>query len=88
MQRNINEESQKKRIREATKGAVLSSIFIILSALGMLFIKHHFGISGFWGSVLSISATIDILVLPYIYKLLKLRIEEIKGGEEDAASEY
>lgn len=85
---NIDSGAQKRRKSEAIKSAVVSSLLIALPAPVIIFLKFHFAIDGFWGIFLIICALFEIGMVIPILILLKSRLKEIEGGEEDAASKY
>ncbi len=88
MQRSINEEAQKKRRKQAWQSAISVSIFLAVSAIGMLGLGWYFHITGFWGAVIVILSLLELGMIIPVWILLRTRLKEIEGGEEDAAAEY
>ena len=88
MQRNINEAAQRQRRRSAWLSTVFSSVWMILTAIALLYLRQQYVPDGFWHAVLLIAAVLELGMLIPVWILLKLRLNEIKGGEEDAAAQY
>lgn len=88
MQKNINEEAQRKRKKDAWQSAWFSSVMMLLPSLLMLLLRWYYQIDGFWGAVLLIIAVLEIAMIIPVWILLKKRLKEIEGGEEDAAAQY
>lgn len=88
MPRNIDEPAQCRRRKEAIQSAVLSSLMLFLSAALMLVLRWHYQIESFWGAVLLILSVLELGIIIPVWILLKTRLKEIEGGEEDAATQY
>ena len=88
MQRNINEQAQKQRRRDAWKSTLFSSLWLLFSGFLLLFLRSKFQIDGFWGAVMGIAAVLELGMNIPVWILLKTRLKEIEGGEEDAAAQY
>lgn len=88
MQRNINEEAQRRRRKDALRSAVTSSVLLTLSAAVMLILRWYYQVDQFWGAVLLIFSVLELGMLIPVWILLKTRLKEIEGGEEDAAAQY
>jgi len=88
MQKNINEEAQRKRKKDAWLSAWISSVMMFLPSLLMLLLRWYYQIDGFWGAILLIMAVWEIAMIIPVWILLKKRLKEIEGGEEDAAAQY
>ncbi len=86
MQRNINEEAQRKRRRDAFQSAAVSTLLLVLSAGVLLFLRSQ--TEGFWNAVLLILSVLELGMVIPVWILLKTRLKEIEGGEEDAAAQY
>ena len=85
---SVNESAQAQRRKGAWESAVIATAWLLLSGGVLLFLKFYFQVKGFWGAVLLIAAAMEwIMILP-IWVLLKIRLMEIEGGEEDAAAKY
>ena len=87
-QRNINEEAQRGRRKDAVRSAVSSAVMLILSAAGLLILRWYFQVEDFWGAVLLILSVLELGMTIPVWILLKTRLKEIEGGEEDAAAQY
>ncbi len=88
MQRNINEEAQNKRRKEAKRSAVISIIYILLVSALLIGLRFYYNIDGIGGFILLLIAILDLLSIIPIGILLKTRLKEIEGGEEDVATQY
>ncbi len=88
MQRNINEKAQAKRRKEAYQSAVISSFLLLLSTTVLISLRLYYQIDGFWGTVMVGAAIIEFVMIFPIWRLLKIRLKEIEGGEEDVATQY
>ena len=87
-QSNINEAAQRQRRKDARFSAFLSSLMLLLSGLVMLLLRRLYCPDGFWGAVMLIFSLLDLGMIFPIWILLKKRLKEIEGGEEDAAAQY
>jgi len=88
LQKNINPEAQKKRRKDAFQSAVISTFFIFANAILLIWLRSHYLVEGFWGAVLLILAILELIMIIPIWILLKTRLKEIEGGEEDVATQY
>jgi len=88
MPNGINENSQHRRRREAWQSVIAYTVMFLLSGTGLLFLRWYYRIDGFWGFVMMIGALLDLGMVIPIWILLKTRLKEIEGGEEDAAAQY
>ena len=86
--RNIDEDAQCRRRKDAIHSAVVSSLMMLLPAIGMLLLLGYYAVGGFWGTVLRILSVLELGAIVPVWILLKKRLKEIEGGEEDAAAEY
>ena len=84
----LNEAAQKKRRKDAYQSTIISSIIFLLTGCILLVLRGYYHIDGFWGAVLLIIAVLELGMLIPIWILLKTRLKEIEGGEEDAATQY
>ena len=88
MPSNTNGEAQKQRRRDAWKSAIIATVWMLLSA-SMLFLLRHFYVpEGFWSTVMLIAGLLELGMIVPVWILLKTRLKEIEGGEEDAAAQY
>ncbi len=88
MQKNINEEAQKKRRKDAVWSAAISTVYLLVSATIILVLRWYYQIDNFFGAILFILALLELGMIIPIWILLKTRLKEIEGGEEDAATQY
>ena len=88
MQRNINEEAQKDRRYDAWKSAIIATVWMLLSASMLLLLRHYYVPEGFWSAVMLIAGLLELGMIVPVWILLKTRLKEIEGGEEDAATQY
>ena len=87
-QRNIDEDAQLRRRKEAIQSALVSSLMLFIPAVGLLLLLRYYELGGFWGTVLRIISVLELGMIVPVWILLKKRLKEIEGGEEDAAAEY
>ena len=88
MQRNINEAAQAKRRKDAKKSAIISIIYLLIVGGLMIGLRFYYKIDGLGGFFLLLCGTINILSTIPVGILLKSRLKEIEGGEEDVATQY
>ena len=88
MQSNTNEEAQRQRRRDAWKSAIIATVWMLLSASMLLLLRHFYVPEGFWSAVMLISGLLELGMIIPVWILLKTRLKEIEGGEEDAAAQY
>ena len=88
MRRNIDEAAQEKRRREAWHSAWMASGWMLLTGILILLLRSHFQIRGLGGFLMLCTAIINFGGIAPVWILLKTRLKEIEGGEEDAATEY
>ncbi len=81
-------QRQAQRRNSAILSAVLSTLFRLLAAWVLLWMRTSTTPSGFVSKLLLLVAVLDLgSVLP-IWISLRTRLKEIQGGEEDAAAQY
>lgn len=85
---HVNEEAQKKRRTDAIHSAVISSLFMLASGLLLLFLRWHYQIAGIGSALLLLFSLLDLGMILPVWILLKKRLQEIEGGEEDVAAQY
>ena len=88
MQRNINEEAQKDRRHDAWESTIIATVWMLLSASMLLLLRHYYVPEGFWSAVMLIAGLLELGMIVPVWILLKTRLKEIEGGEEDAAAQY
>ena len=88
MPSNINGEAQMQRRRDAWKSGIIATVWMLLSASMLLLLRHYFVPEGFWSAVMLIAGLLELGMIIPVWILLKTRLKEIEGGEEDAAAQY
>jgi membrane protein YdbS with pleckstrin-like domain len=88
MPNNTNEEAQARRRRDAWNSAIIATVWMLLSASIMLLLRHFYVPEGFWSAVMLIAGLLELGMIIPVWILLKTRLKEIEGGEEDAAAQY
>ena len=83
-----NIDAQARRRRDAWKSVIIATVWLILSACVLLYLRHTYVPEGIGSAVMLIIAVLDLGALIPIWILLKTRLKEIEGGEEDAAAQY
>jgi len=88
MPRNINEQAQQQRRRDAWKSVIITTFWLLLSGSFLLLLRHAYVPEGFGSTVLLIFSLLELGMIIPVWILLKTRLKEIEGGEEDAAAQY
>lgn len=88
MQRNTDSAAQQQRRRDAIHSAVVSTVMMGFTAAVMLFLRGYYHVDGLGGALLLIISLLDLGAIVPVWILLKERLKEIEGGEEDAAAQY
>ncbi len=88
MPRSIDEAAQRKRRKDAWHSTIISTIILLVSGIVVLVLRWYYQVEGFWGAVLLIYSVLELGMLAPVWILLKTRLKEIEGGEEDAATQY
>ena len=88
MPSNTNGEAQKQRRRDAWKSAIIATVWMLLSASILLLLRHFYVPEGIWSAVMLIAGLLELGMIVPVWILLKTRLKEIEGGEEDAAAQY
>lgn len=83
-----NTDAQARRRRQAWHSTVGTTLWLLLAGTALLILRYAYDIQGFPGAVMAIFALLDYGMTIPIWILLKTRLREIEGGEEDAAAEY
>lgn len=79
---------QAQRRRNAVWSAVVSTGMQLLTALALLWLRTGLNPAGFAAKLLLLAAVLDLGSILPVWILLRARLKEIQGGEEDAASQY
>lgn len=88
MPSGIDPEARKKRRKDAVQSAVFSSAILLLSGVVLVLLRTVYRVEGFWGAVLLLFVVLDLGAIVPVWIVLKTRLKEIEGGEEDAAAQY
>ena len=88
MPSNTNGEAQKQRRRDAWKSAIIATVWMLLSASMLLLLRHFYVPESIWSAVMLIAGLLELGMIVPVWILLKTRLKEIEGGEEDAAAQY
>ena len=88
MRESIEHPDQRKRRRDAWHSAWISSLMMLVSGCLLLGLHWYYHLDGFWCALVWIGAILDLSMIIPVWFLLKVRLKEIKGGEEYAAAQY
>lgn len=88
MPKSTDTDRQAERKKNAVWGAVLSTVFRLTSAAVLLWLRQGMVPGGFGSRLMLVIALLDLGTVIPIWILLKTRLKEIQGGEEDVASQY
>ena len=66
----------------------VATVWMLLSASMLLLLRHYYVPEGFWSAVMLIAGLLELGMIVPVWILLKTRLKEIEGGEEDAAAQY
>ena len=88
MRNSIDEQAQKQRRRDAWQSAITARVWMTLGAVVLLVLRHLYVPEGFWSAVLLLAGLLELGMNIPVWILLKTRLKEIEGGEEDAAAQY
>lgn len=89
VQHNINAHAQQARKKGAIISAVFSTIILLLSSVIILFLRSYYQMEHtFVGTFLLLYSLIEMGMIIPVWILLKSRLKEIEGGEEDVAAQY
>ena len=88
MQKSIDEAAQSRRRKDAFQSALSATVFLSVSAGVKLALCRYYQMHGILGVVLVILSVLALGRIIPVWILLKRRLKEIEGGEEDAAAQY
>ena len=88
MQKYINKDAQEKRRKDAKKSALISSISMFVIGSLLITLSFYYDIDGIGGLFLLFCGVTNIMSIIPLGILLKTRLKEIEGGEEDVAAQY
>lgn len=86
MRKNIDKQAQRRR--DAIQSTIVSTLMLIVPAAVMLLLRWFCRAEGIVGAALVIFSVLDLGMVIPVWILLKKRLKEIEGGEEDAAAQY
>lgn len=86
--KNIDEAAQARRKKDAWQSAVTTTLLRLGMATLLLLLRWYHHMEGVGGSVMLIIALVELGTVVPVWILLKTRLREIEGGEEDAAAQY
>ena len=88
MPENTDSPAQRRRKKDALKSALVSSGWMGLSGVALLVLSTVFVETPLVRTILTIVSLLELGMIVPVWILLKKRMKEIQGGEEDAAAEY
>ena len=88
MQNNINPPAQHKRRQEAWLSVIAATVIIVIGSALFLTLGCCLPVAGWLRVILLLIGLSELGMLIPVWKLLKIRLLEIEGGEEDAAAQY
>ncbi len=80
--------SQTARLKNALLGAVSATLLRILLAAALWRLRFSLAPDTFFSRLLFLILLLDLGTIVPIWICFKSRLNEIKGGEEDAAAQY
>ena len=81
-------DTKAKRRKEAWRSVLLQTVLHAVTGAVILLLKWQYHIEGFWGVVMILGALLEFGILIPTWMVMKTRLKEIEGGEEDAAAQY
>ncbi len=87
MPENI-ESRQAQRRKDAWRSVILTTLLRLAGAALLLGLRWYYRMDGLGGTVMLAIALLDLGTIVPVWILLKTRLREIEGGEEDAAAQY
>lgn len=88
MPENTDSPAQRRRKKDALQSALISSFWMTLSGAVLLVLSSIFVENTLVKTILTIVSLLELGMIVPVWILYKTRLEEIEGGEEDAAAEY
>ena len=88
MPENIDERAQKERRRAAWQSAWIASCIMASIGTLLLTLRWLYPAEGFGNALILIVALLNYGMIIPVWILLRVRLREIEGGEEDAAAKY
>lgn len=81
-------DAQAARRKEALQGAVSATVFRLLMAAVLVWLRMGMPLEGIASKVLLIVLVLELGSILPVWINFKTRLKEIEGGEEDAAAQY
>ena len=88
MQKSIDEAAQRRRRKEAIQSVVFYMVMTLLAAGVKLGLRWYYHLDNVWGALLLVLSVLELGGIIPAWVLLRTRLKEIEGGEEDAAAQY
>lgn len=88
MQKVLTPPPRRDARREAWQSALSATALRLAGAAALLWLRAALDPAGFWARALLIISVLDLGTVVPVWILLKQRLKEIEGGEEDAAAQY
>ncbi len=88
MPKSTDPIAQAKRRRDAWQSAVTATLLRLLAAVLLLWLRTRCRAGGLGEAVTGLIAVLELGTIVPVWILLKQRLKEIEGGEEDAAAQY
>lgn len=88
MPKSIDPAAQARRRREAWQSALSATVLRLAGAAVLLWLRAALAPESLWSRLLLLCAALDLGTVVPVWILLKQRLKEIEGGEEDAAAQY
>lgn len=88
MPKSIDPTAQERRRREAWRSAAAATLLRLAAAAVLLWLRAGLDPAGFWARALLVISVLDLGTVVPVWILLRQRLKEIEGGEEDAAAQY
>ena len=85
---DIDTAAQAERRRDAVRSAVFFTLFRLLTAWALLWLRAEMEPGGFWAKAALLLIVLDLGSIIPVWINLRTRLKEIQGGEEDAAAQY
>lgn len=85
---SIDPAAKKKRRQGAWQSAAAATALRLAIAGVLLWLRLSLDPAGFLAKALLVCAVLDLGTVVPVWILLKQRLKEIEGGEEDAAAQY
>lgn len=79
---------QKNRRKNAIQGAIFSTLFRLAIVALLFWLRKDLDANSIISKLLFVLILLDLGTIVPIWICLKIRLKEIKGGEEDVAAQY